>query len=35
MNPQLQGYAAAVLEAADPTSLPAIADDLAAIDARR
>ncbi len=32
MNPTLQGYAAAVLEAADPASLRAIADDLAAIE---
>ena len=32
MNPTLQGYAAAVLEAADPSSLRAIADDLAAIE---
>ena len=32
MNPTLQGYAAAVMEAADPSSLAAIADDLAAIE---
>ncbi len=32
MNPTLQGYAAAVLEAADPASLRGIADDLAAIE---
>ena len=32
MNPTLQGYAAAVIEAADPSSLGAIADDLAAIE---
>ncbi len=32
MNPTLQGYAAAVLEAADRSSLRAVADDLAAID---
>ena len=32
MNPTLQGYAAAVIEAADRSSLGAIADDLAAIE---
>ncbi len=32
MNPALQGYAAAVLEAAEPASLRGIADDLAAIE---
>jgi F-type H+-transporting ATPase subunit delta len=32
VNPTLQGYAAAVMEAADPPSLPTIADDLAAIE---
>ncbi len=32
MNPTLQGYTAAVLEAADPASLRGIADDLTAIE---
>jgi len=32
VNPTLQGYAAAVMEAADPASLHGIADDLAAIE---
>jgi len=32
VNPTLQGYAAAVMEAADPASLQGIADDLAAIE---
>ena len=32
MNPTLQGYAAAVLEAADASALRTIADDLAAIE---
>jgi F-type H+-transporting ATPase subunit delta len=32
VNPTLQGYAAAVLEASDPSSLRAIADDLEAIE---
>jgi F-type H+-transporting ATPase subunit delta len=32
VNPTLQGYAAAVLEAADPASLRRIADDLAAVE---
>ena len=34
VNPTLQGYAAAVLDAADPSTLGAIADDLTAIEAR-
>jgi F-type H+-transporting ATPase subunit delta len=32
MNPQLQGYSAAVAQAADPSALPAIAEDLRAIE---
>jgi len=32
VNPTLRGYAAAVIEAADPSSLRGIADDLAAIE---